>query len=170
MLFHAIVHGIRWNPEPPIRWIVDAMIVLRRSEGAIDWQRLVASAGALKLSNRLWLGLSHLAARYRAPVPPWVLERLAAAGLSLVERLENSVVLHDRDRLYAHPVVKNWVILADYCRVSDAKGSLAFLIGLSHYIRYEWRLRGRGEIVPTVVRGVMRRILPERLRHLRGVP
>jgi hypothetical protein len=168
MLLHTIIHGLRWNPEPPIRWIIDAMVILRQSEAAIDWQRLVAFAGKMRLCYRLWLGLAHLVARFDAPVPTWVLDRLAAAGISLLERIENSVVLHDRDRLYAHPIIKNWVIFADYCRISSAHGPLEFLSGFSHYVRYAWHLRGRSEIVPTVVRGVMRRILPGRLRHFGG--
>ena len=38
-LFHTLVHGFRYNPEPPIRWIADAIIILR-SDSEIDWERL----------------------------------------------------------------------------------------------------------------------------------
>ena len=31
MLFHVIVHGVTWNPEPPIRWIADAMTIIQSS-------------------------------------------------------------------------------------------------------------------------------------------
>lgn len=38
-LFHILIHGFRFNPEPPIRWVADAHAILH-TEKEIDWERL----------------------------------------------------------------------------------------------------------------------------------
>ena len=157
-LLHIVVHGIRWNPEPPIRWIPDAAVVLRRKDLSIDWGRLVETARMLKLSHRLGLGLQYLSDNGLAPVPGHVLDQLRRQPITLVERIENWIALHDRDRMYDHPLLKYWVIFADYCRREVNGGFAGFAVGLSHYLRYRLGLRGRGEVVRELIQGASRRI------------
>lgn len=45
LLLHVCVHGARWNGIPPVRWVVDAAMVLK--PGHIDWRYLIDQA-------RLW--------------------------------------------------------------------------------------------------------------------
>ncbi len=86
LLIHVIVHGIRWNPFPPMRWIVDAAVILR-SGHAIDWQRMVLFARENRLGRRLALGLAFLKDRFALPVPGDAIARLSAQG-ALIERIE----------------------------------------------------------------------------------
>jgi len=158
MLLHIVVHGIRWNPEPPIRWIPDAAVILRTAGTDIDWNRLVTSARAMKLTYRLHLGLHYLADRGFADLPRDVLNTLRDSPLTMVERIENTVALHDRDAMYEHLLLKNWVIFADYCRRDGKKGPFGFLFGLSHYLRYRLDMKGRSEILPALVKGMVRRM------------
>jgi len=157
-LFHTVVHGIRWNAEPPIRWIPDAITILRKAGPAIDWDRILDFAEREKLSYRLRLGLTFLAERFAVPIPVYVLETLKRRRITLLERIENTVVLHDGDKLYDKPLTKNWVIFVRYCRFQQAHGVLPFIDGLSHYIRIEWGLGGRSEIPLVIVRGLLRRL------------
>jgi hypothetical protein len=158
MLLHIVVHGIRWNPEPPIRWIPDAVIILRTAGKDIDWHRLVTSARAMKLTHRLHLGLRYLADRGFVDMPRETLDALRGSPTTMVERIENTVALHDRDAMYEHLLLKNWVIFADYCRRDSENGPIGFLIGLSHYLRYRLDMKGRSEILPALVKGMARRI------------
>jgi hypothetical protein len=163
LLLHLIVHGVRYNPEPPARWIADAITLLQadglEAEGErLDWARFLGFARSQRLTNRLRLGLEHIARQYAAPVPAEVLRELRRSRTSLVERIENTVVLGDEARLYANVLTKQWVILAEYCRCHQARGPFSFLNGLSHYIRYRWRLRGRREVVANLLRGCVRRL------------
>jgi hypothetical protein len=158
MLLHVILHGIRWNVEPPTRWIPDALFILRREGSRPDWERVIGFAESQRLTYRLGLGLGYLAERHTAPVPREVLMRLRQTRTSLIESMENTVVLHDRDRLYANHFAKQWVIFVDFCRCTTAAGPIEFIVGLSHYMRYRWRLRGRMELVTTLFRGLTRRI------------
>src|SRR5262249_32937094 len=154
-----VLHGMRANRWPPIRWIPDALIVLRRASD-IDWDHVVTFARRHRLTHRLGFGLSVLAEKYGAPVPATVIDALRAAPTSLLERLENSVVLRDSRRLYSHPITKQWCIFADYLRVARRRDPIGFIADLPHYLRYRWRLRGRSEILPVVLRGLARRLVP----------
>ena len=157
-LLHTIIHGLRWNREPPIRWIPDSLVVLRAAESRIDWSRLVEFARSQKLTHRLSLGLDYLARQHAAPVPQAALRALRTTRVGWTERIENSVVLRDSDRMFAHPLTKQWVIFADYLRIARERRPLRFAIGLSHYTRYRWRLRGRREILTQVLHGLRRRM------------
>jgi hypothetical protein len=160
-LLHAIIHGLRANPMPPIRWIADAMAILRAPGVAVDWDALVERAVRLRLTSRLALGLGYLATRFEAPVPPDVPARLRRHGPSLLERLENAIVLNDLDRLFADPLSKPWVILVDYLRVARGRGPVAFGVGFSHYLRYRMRANGRLELAGALLRRVDRRVRQE---------
>lgn len=163
-LFHTVVHGIRWNAEPPIRWIPDALTILRKAGPAIDWDRILVFAERERLSYRLRLGLAFLAERFAAPIPEYVLETLKRRRITMLERIENTVALHDGDKLYENPLTKTWVIFVRYSRFQQARGVLSFLDGLSHYIRIEWALGGRSEIPVAVARGLLHRLF----RHKRA--
>jgi len=157
MLLSVIVHGIRWNEETPIRWIPDSLLILRERGAAIDWERLVAYAGANQLSVRVGLGLRYLMESFDAPVPGRVLAKLTRPP-SLLERVENTVMLTDSSRFARTVWGTQWVSFTEYCRYADAGGPLAFLQGYSHYLRFRWDLNGRREIVPTILRGLGRRL------------
>jgi len=158
MLLHTIIHGVRSNPEPPIRWISDALIIVHDDRADIDWDRMLAFAKAQKLIYRLGLGLKYLAYRHHAPIPGEVLKRLPARP-SLLERTENTVALAARERLYGNVFLKQWVIFAEYCRIARGLGPVDFLVCFSHYLRYRWGLRGRREMIPAIASGLVRRFL-----------
>jgi hypothetical protein len=171
MFIHTVIHGIRWNPEPPIRWIADAAMILRRTDREIDWDRLLAFSDREKLNYRMRLGLTYLAEHMNLPIPATVLDTLAARPNSWIERLENSVALRDTDHLYRNPLLKNWVIFVNYCRFQQATNPWQFVEGFTHFLRVKWELGGRSEIPGVIWNGLVRRMLggspsSERSTHL----
>ena len=74
--FHICVHGMQWNQVPPIRWIADAMVVLRKARGEIDWDRLVEHGRQHLVLLRLHTALSILQDRFDAPLPAEILDRI----------------------------------------------------------------------------------------------
>jgi hypothetical protein len=124
----------------------------------VAWDDVVAFGKERRLSYRLHLGLAYLRQRFDAPIPAAVLAKLGRTRLSLLERIENPVILQDVRSLYPRPVASWWIMLAEYCRYARGASALAFVVGFSHYIRYRWKLRGRLEIPGVVVRGVVRRL------------
>jgi hypothetical protein len=157
-LLHVILRGIRGNGDPPSRWISDAFSILKHQSGRFDWERMIAIAQSQQLTCSLGLGLGYLTEQHNAPVPSDVLTRLRQIRPSLIERIENKVVFHTRRRFDANPLIKQWMIVIDFCRCTTATGPIEFLLGLSQYIRYRWGLERRRDLIAAIPRGLMRRI------------
>lgn len=158
LLFHTVMHGVRWNEEPPIRWIPDALMILRQRGGEVDWERLLAFADSQRLTHRLALGLTYLAENFAVELPASVHTHLQQYRPGVLESIANLAVLGDVRRAYAHPVAKQGVLFAEYCGIAKSANPLRLLWGFSHYLRYSWKLRGRLEIVPTIFHGLRRRL------------
>jgi hypothetical protein len=94
MLLHVLIHGVRWNLSPPMRWIPDALMILR-SDDAIDWDRIARFARANRMAGRVALGLSFLRDRFEAAIPREIIGALARSN-SAIERLE-AMAMRGRD-------------------------------------------------------------------------
>lgn len=156
-LFHTIIHGVRWNEVPPIRWIPDATLILRKDVDRIDWQRLLDCARQVGVTHRLELGLSYLKDNFDLPIPDTVITELRAERITLVERIENSFALRDSARLFSTVHGKIWVVFAEYQRLTRRKSGLPTLKGFSHYLSHRLRLGSRSEFLPMVLAGTGRR-------------
>ena len=99
-LIHTVIHGLRWNPEPPIRWVADAMSVFNTSASKIEWNDMIEFAKHYKLAHRLHLGLDYLKRDFNAPVPADILASLARRRQTYVERVEAHTILSDPSSLY----------------------------------------------------------------------
>lgn len=75
LLLHVCVHGMAWAPVPPVRWVADAVMILRKSEGEIDWQRLINLAERSQTTLPLSTALNYLRS-YAVSVPEEVLQTL----------------------------------------------------------------------------------------------
>jgi len=91
-LIHACVHGFTANALPPIRWVADAVIVLRSSE--VDWTRLLTLAKELHVTLPLSACLSFLRARFSAPIPEEVVGQLEAIVVDHAERRYFETLVH----------------------------------------------------------------------------
>ena len=158
MLLHTVIHGVRANQEPPLRWIADAITILGNTDQPVDWPLLLAQADHLRLNARLALGLAYLAEHFAAPIPATVLASLRARRPSWVERVENSVHLHDSQALYDSRALKSWVAFADYVRVGDTHHPLRFAAGFTRYLPYRLGARGRIDLLATSLRGLSRHL------------
>ena len=57
--YHLLAHGLRVSEVPPLRWIVDMAMVLRKTP-AFDWDRLVAQARSTETAVPIARGLAFL--------------------------------------------------------------------------------------------------------------
>lgn len=157
MMFHTVVHGVRWNQEPPVRWIADAMQILKVRRAEIDWDQIVEIAMRHHICNRLHLGLTYLVEMLDADIPADVMNELARQPMTFVERIEARSVLRNHDEFYATPLGNLWMVFSDYCRAARGHGPLKFAEGFSHYLRFRWNLEGRSQIPSMVLRGLWKR-------------
>ncbi len=83
-VINACVHGVRWDPVPPLRWLLDAVMVIRAT-GQFDWEYLEAE------SRQRGVGLAMAAAlefarEFEPTIPGEVPERLLAGHHSRLEQ------------------------------------------------------------------------------------
>jgi hypothetical protein len=87
-LFHTCAHGLQWDWTPSLRWIADALTILR-SPSIIDWARLVELARAANMTVRVHTAMLYLRTRIEAPVPQTAIEALATQSRPGWERREH---------------------------------------------------------------------------------
>ena len=155
-LLHTVVHGVRWNEEPTVRWIPDAMAILRAADGSIDWGVLREEARKRRMLLRLVRGLSYLRRTLGAPVPYEVLDRLRRTPSAGIERVEYRVLALGSDRKERLQWGHVLLVMVQYLRFVSGKSLLRKLAETPAYLRY--RLRGRPGPVLDAVRGVRRGI------------
>ncbi len=156
-LFLNIVHGVRWNPASPVRWIPDALTILRVRGPDVDWERLHRLAVTHRAAYRLRLGLAYIARQFDAPVPERELARLDATAISMFERFETRVMLaHDGTFSPSAFRTHMWGI-AEYGRHTTARDPVSFVLGYSHYLRYRLGLSGRRELFARILQRMRRR-------------
>ena len=86
-LLNLCAHGIVWSETPPIRWIADAVLLMRRFP-SLDWDRLVGVASGLDIVPYLHRALAFLRSNFGAPVPAEALSRLEGAAVSAAAAAE----------------------------------------------------------------------------------
>jgi len=79
-LLHTCLHGYPYNPMPSIRWIADALTILRTA--TIDWDRLLRVAVDLQVTIPCTEALDFLNREFDAGVPFHVVDSLAACPVS----------------------------------------------------------------------------------------
>ena len=84
-LIQACVHGLNWVKDPPLRWVADAVTLIRSPEG-IDWERLIRTTGRLKLTIQVVESLAYLERTFGPLVPVEVVGRLRAVPVTRADR------------------------------------------------------------------------------------
>lgn len=85
MLVHVCAHAARWNELPLVRWVLDAVLLVR--SGAVDWTHLLAQTERLGLSLPLYEALRYLRTTMRVAIPDLVINNLARSRVKSIERL-----------------------------------------------------------------------------------
>jgi len=135
-LLHTLAHGMHPNVETPIRWIADALTVLRDPQAAIDWPLFCDTAGMLGLSHRVLLALTYLQDCHAQDIFATTLQALAMARRTPAEALELAVMAR-RIRWHRPVVVDRCVlIVAEFCRLARPQSGLAAMAMIPAFVRY----------------------------------
>jgi hypothetical protein len=136
-LLHVCVHGEKWVRIPGVRWIADAVMLIRHT--AVRWDRLVAQAVARRFVLRMRAQLTYLRNTWDAPVPPAALSMLEAAPVSWLERFEHRLGVRDRRRPWA------LVYWCNHVR-SAPGGPAAAALTFPVYLQATWRLTSVAQV------------------------
>lgn len=75
-LLHICIHGTKQNDLSPIRWIVDALMILKKRNQSIDWEMLFDEAKQKRVTLALGKALQYLSEKFHAPIPQNTIEKL----------------------------------------------------------------------------------------------
>ncbi len=85
-LVHLVVHGVRWDPVPPIRWIADAVTLIRTNE--IKWDVVATEAERRGVSLAVGAALRFLCDEFAVAVPGEPLTEIEAVAPGRLERID----------------------------------------------------------------------------------
>ncbi len=144
-LLHVILHGLKWNPEPPIRWIADALVMLRSEEYPIDWNRFAQQVRKYKVVLQIREALDYLLCHFKAPIPARVMDDLEMIPITFAERLIYRYDQKNPDMIPEGFRGKIHLLLVEYLRQSDKKGFFRQMFGFLQFIRF--RTKGKNRII-----------------------
>jgi hypothetical protein len=135
LLLHTIVHGIRWNPRPLLRWVADAMVIINSGK-EIDWQRLVTLATSYHLVLYARNGLLYLKEVLDAPIPAFWLEEIQRIESSSFEKREYCIL-----NLPFGPFGRIFVKWFRYSRYKGDTPVIERLAGIPAYLQAVWGVK-----------------------------
>ena len=129
-LLHTLVHGSKWNATPPMRWVADAMTVMRAA--AIDWDRLLRLTRRLHVTLPVRAACDYLARVFDAPIPERVLSGLARLRVDAAERVDYQ---RNQEPLQPQSLVEMaQSIYGSYQRGARGRGVLAQVAGFPRFL------------------------------------
>ena len=157
-LLHVLVHGNRANRTmPPIRWIADAVWLLR-GEGAIDWDRIVERSGSLNYQYSLSVTLKYLVDRHNVRVPEKVFLALGKQR-NLKSVLCHQMRVHPRFASFmSYPggIYYRWrrflLHWENYANQRGISGQSPTISGFFEYVRARWSARDLSQTAGLAVR------------------
>jgi hypothetical protein len=132
-LVHAIVHGTRWDPIPPTRWVVDAALLVRRH--IMDWDLVVFESERRGVTLAVGSGLAFLRQHFEPSIPDDVPERLLWARQGLLERVDFRLQQAGRG-----PVAQAGRYVSRFLRLTSRKGPVTRARYFPLYLRAMWGL------------------------------
>ncbi|HPA19749.1 MAG TPA: nucleotidyltransferase family protein [Verrucomicrobiae bacterium] len=138
LLTHVLVHGAEWNAVPPIRWVADALMILRSAGGSFDWGLLLEEMRARRIALPIRACLSFLHGAMGADIPGPVIEALEAEKPSPAERLEFRMM--DLPKAERSPWRMLWLRHLRLKGLTASRSWIARLATLPDSLRLFWRL------------------------------
>lgn len=135
-LLHVCVHGVAWNAVPPLRWVADAMTILKTAE--VDWNQLIERARKRRLLLPLTRALGYLQDTLGAAIPSPVLQQMHNLPITRAERLYHKAkTCPEASR---GPFLTLWTYYWEYLGSVAGAGLLRKLVGFPGFLQYRWGL------------------------------
>jgi hypothetical protein len=152
-LLDVFVSGARMSRWPTIAWVPDAIAVLRASDSAIDWERLVVQARRLRATLRIRDATTFLRQELDAPVPTDVIEELRDTPVPRRELLAHRAAGARWAFLGPPPE-----ILTRFLRLTANESVPRAVARFPTFLRDEWGLDRRSQVPLMAARKVAARI------------
>jgi hypothetical protein len=128
-LFHVLVHGIAWNEVSQVRWVADAVTVIRAAGTRLDWSRVLEQTTRRAYVPAVRSGLDYLRRTFDVDIPADLVRELDALPVPRGYRLEHWA----RQRGPFTPLGWAPLIWCGYVRTLQGTGVAP---GLTGYVRF----------------------------------
>lgn len=154
-LFHACVHGVPFCTVPGMRWVADAVMILRHANEPIDWAEFLRCAADFHVTVLVAHALTYLRREIDAPIPDFVLDRLESGSADPWQYAEF-------DHLTRHPPSLHpawlWHRHQRQFAIQPAAASPSRLVSYLDYVAVRWELPDRWHVPAAFVRKVIRHL------------
>jgi len=149
-LFYICIHGARWSRVPPIRWIPDALFIIKDEGERINWSRFfqLAQQNHMLLQSRDTL--TYLKKEYGIPIPNSILRELMKTHINFGYKIEYLFT--------TQPIPVFWDIVNKvfhYLRMSEMKNGAS---GFLNFLKFTWGVDSFGQLFLTIIRALLTRI------------
>ena len=134
LFLHTCVHGAMFNGPSPTRWIPDAIVILRKTGGQLDWDRLLNMSQRNLFTKILQESFRCLEDTVSISIPDGFREQLYTQHVPFYERCEYR--LRTRDTKYQYTPAGRW------CQLSRQNADCGFtskLACLPGFISQIWK-------------------------------
>lgn len=146
-LLHVLIHGMRWNPDPPIRWIPDACTILRTATD-IDWEVFLNEVVKLRLAIPAKTALHYLASEFGQEIPPAVNEELNKLRVGFAEKyVFRHHLKEDAESLPEALMPRLRYLFSVYLRQSTRSHLLTQLFGFMRFLLFRTEGKNRWKIL-----------------------
>jgi hypothetical protein len=167
-LLHTCVHGMKWNPVPPLSWLADATMIIRQAGADLDWERLVEQARKRRLILPVRETLAYVQQTLQAPVPDVVLRELSAEPISRIEHLEHDNNIHPNGILGGLPA--NWFLFLRTAQSPAGKLLQPQFAGFKSYLKNVWNVESLSKMAAHTVTRARYQVQAAVRRHLLPSP
>lgn len=133
-VINACVHGVRWDPVPPLRWVLDAVMAIRTAGDAFDWGYLEGEAAERGVSLAMAAALS-FARDFEPSIPAATIEALMRVPRGRLERWD----FRFQQGGYSAPVQIGRYVTR-YLRLSSRRSAYRKIREFPTYLAAMWEL------------------------------
>jgi hypothetical protein len=130
---NACVHGVRWDPVPALRWVIDAVTAIRTAGLAFEWDYVVAEGRRRRVGLAMSAALD-FARQFEPSIPESAVSGLQS-GAGRLERWDFRAQ-QSRDRLSSQ--VARYV--TRYARLSSGRSAWRKATDFPTYLECMWEL------------------------------
>jgi len=135
-LLHTCLHGGRYNEFHPMRWIGDALYILRKDGDKIDWDELIELGRFHHMLLVLRSALDLLANELRAPVPAVAREKMRHIRPTRMETIRYRLITERTDG-WSGLARRDWY---QHCALTPEKTCFAHVATFPAYLKSLWRI------------------------------
>ncbi|HSE40477.1 MAG TPA: nucleotidyltransferase family protein [Acidobacteriota bacterium] len=134
-LFHVCIHGAKWNEVPPMRWIADAIQIMKTSR--VDWNSIIEEGKKRRLIVALRKTLSFLAEEFHGEIPKDVLHEISAIHVSKSELVLFESIQTEADFPMKQKGPELWT---KYRKLMSFKGAHLVSLNFFFFLQHWWDL------------------------------